>query len=451
MFRALWYILKIIFVVGAAVFLIVQPGQIMIGWKDYKITIQLGYAAVTLLISFMVVAGLSGILTRLSLWPENFVRARSERRRTKGYRTLMQSLSAAATGDQKSAYYLAKQAQKFLPESESGLPLLLQAQAISQTDHIPVQSDPYEILLKNADTALLGIQGLTQNAILAGHFEKALFLARKAFSDNPKNLTLVKTIYDLEIKNRLWNDALVTLKKYPKILSDRDEQDRKVIYIILGDMAKDQGRPDESVAFYKKAYKADQRFVPATVRYIQSFIDSASRRKALSVLEKAWKAEAHPDYIPLWDALAPHQSAGKQDVKFRWFQRIADLQPKSEIAQLALARVAIEQHLWGEARLALVQAEKLGKSAEIYKLWVLLEEKTTQKPEVIRQWLDRAYHAGPSGAWVCLKTGRHFPTWHPIIEPENLFNTLVWTMDVDPKPVVSNYYPPISGVLTATS
>lgn len=451
MFRALWYILKIIVVVGIAVFLMVQPGEINIDWKDYQITVQLGYAAVALLIVFVLVASFSEMVTRVSMWPASLARSRAERRRTKGYRALMQSLSAAATGDQKNAYYLAHRAQKFLPESESGLPLLLQAQAMSQKGDLSDQDEPYKILIKNADTALLGIQGLTQNAILAGNFGKALLLARKAFAENPKNLSLVKAVYDLEIKNKLWNDALVTLDKHKKTLGEIADQDRKVIYIVLGDMAKEQGRAEEAVEFYKKAYKADPAFVPANVRYIQSFIDQGAKRKALSLLEKAWKREAHPDYISLWAALVPEQKAGKPNVKFRWFQWVAEFHPQSEVAQLALARVAIEQQLWGEARIALVQAEKLGKSAEIYKLWVLLEEKTTNKPEIIRQWLDRAYQANPCGAWVCLKTGRQFATWQATVEPENLFNTLVWMADISVKPKIFIADNSISGVLAASS
>ncbi len=446
MFRALWYIFKIIIVVGLSVFLLVQPGEIEIAWNDYQITVQLGYAAVALLIIFVMVASLSGMVTRLSMWPASLARSRAERRRTKGYRALMQSLSAAATGDQKNAYYLAHRAQKFLPEDESGLPLLLQAQAMSKKGDIADQDEPYKILVKNADTALLGIQGLTQNAVLAGDFEKALLLARKAFAENPKNLSLVKAVYDLEIKNKLWNDALVTLDKHQKTLGEVADQDRKVLYIVLGDMAQEQGRPDEAVAFYKKAYKADNQFVPANIRYIQSFIDADARRKALSLLEKAWKRDAHPDYIPLWTALVPEQKLGKPNVKFRWFQWIAEFHPQSEIAQLALAKVAIEEQLWGEARIALVQAEKLGKSAEIYKLWVLLEEKTTNKPEIIRQWLDRAYQAAPCGAWVCIKTGRQFSAWQAIVEPENLFNTLVWMVNVAATPKLS-----ISGVSGSSS
>ena len=447
MFRALWYILKIILIVGSCVLLMVQPGEIAIDWNEYHITVQLGYAAVAILIAMLLIASLSGMVTRLSLWPANLARSRAERKRSKGYRALMQSLSAAAVGDQQTAYYLAHRAQKFLPEEESGLPLLLQAQAMSKKDGIVDKEEPYRVLLKNADTALLGIQGLTQNAILSGDFEKALLLARKAFEENPKNLNLVKAVYDLEIKNKLWNDALVTLDKHKKTLSDTNELDRKVIYIVLGDMAKEQGRPEEASILYKKAFKEDKEFVPANTRYILSLIEAGSKRKAVSLLQKAWANEAHPDYVPLWNMLVPEQKQGKINVRFRWFQWIAGLQPHSEISQLALARVAIEEQLWGEARIALVQAEKFGKSADIYKLWVLLEEKTGNKPEIIRQWLDRAYQAQSAGLWMCIKTGRKFAEWQAVVEPENLFNTLAWFPHVED----SDASKIISGVLSKSS
>lgn len=429
MFRALWYLLKVIILVGLSVFLIVQPGAITIEWKEYHISVQLGYAAVILLVTLFLVSSLSEMVTRLSLWPKNLARSRAEKKRSKGYRALMQSLSAAATGDQKTAYHLAQRAQKFLPEEESGLPLLLQAQAMSKNADGSRTEEPYKLLLKNADTALLGLQGMTQNAILAGDFEKALVLARKAFAENPKNYSLAKAVYDLEIKNRLWNDALVTLNKNKKVMRDVDDVDRRALYIVLGDMAKEAGRKDESFAFYKKAFDEDKNFVPAATRFIQALIETDKKRKAISILEKSWKNNPHPAFLPLWTLLVPQQKAGQPNAKFRWFQWIAEFHPESEVAQLALARVAIDEELWGEARIALAKAEKLGESAEIYQLWVLLEEKTTNKPDVIRQWLDRAYHAKTGGMWVCTKSNRQMSEWKPVIEPEGHFNSLVWNSE----------------------
>ncbi len=425
MFRAVWYLIKIIVLVGLAVFLLVQPGDVVIGWMDYKITVRLGVMAVAILTLLFFVSFLSEFATRISLWPKNLARARAERRRAKGYRALLQSLSSAAIGDHKNAYYLAHRAQKFLPEDEAGLPLLLQARNGGEGKN----EEPYRLLLKNADTALLGLQGLTQNAILAGDFEKALLLARQAYQANPKNFTLLKAVYDLEVRNRLWNDALVTLNnavRHKVITRDVADHDRVAIDLALGDMAKQEGRPLEAGEFYLRAYKLDNDFVPALVRLIQYYLDIGKRHKALSLLEKSWKKQAHPAFLPLWRDLVPEQKQGQPNVKFRWFQWIAEFHPDSDVAQLALARAAIEEQIWGDARDALAKAEKIRQSSEVYELWVRLEEKTSNRSDVIRQWLDRAYKASTGGSWVCTKTGRSFSEWCPVVEPEGLFNTLIW-------------------------
>ena len=59
MLRALWYLIKILVIVGLAVFLMVQPGDVVVGWKDYTVTIKLGFAAVTLLVAMLAVSFVS--------------------------------------------------------------------------------------------------------------------------------------------------------------------------------------------------------------------------------------------------------------------------------------------------------------------------------------------------------------------------------------------------------
>lgn len=429
MLRALWYLIKIMVLVGLAVAVYVQPGNVTIDWNDYHILVPLGVLGFAALMVLVIVSVISEWVTRISLWPENLARARDMRRRAKGYRALMQSLSAAAIGDRKTAYYLAHRAQKFLPEDESGLPLLLQAQSMSKESADPHSNDPYRLLLKNADTALLGLQGLTQNAILAGDFEQALILARQALAAHPKNYILLRAVYDLEVRNRLWNDALVTLHKAVrrKVIDEATAtRDRIAIYLVLGDMAHAAARPSEAQEFFYKAYKLDHGFAPSVVRLVTTLQAQGSRRKALSILEKAWKADDHPSYIALWRALMPPAKSGKAANAFVWFQSVVKLHPNSQVGYIALAQAAIDDELWGDARQALVDAEKHGQSAAIYKLWITIEEKTTNRPDVIRQWLDRAYNAPKGGAWVCPKTGRSFDDWQAIIEPEGVFNTLAW-------------------------
>lgn len=123
MIRSLWYFLKVLVVIGIAVFLATQPGAVRIEWKEYVLTGHLGFLLVAILAIFLLTVAVSGLAFRITSWPREFFRYRQNRRRTKGYQALIWSMVAAAAGDQKNSYYLAHRAQKLLPPEELGIPL----------------------------------------------------------------------------------------------------------------------------------------------------------------------------------------------------------------------------------------------------------------------------------------------------------------------------------------
>jgi len=202
--------------------------------------------------------------------------------------------------------------------------------------------------------------------------------------------------------------------------------DRIAIYCLLGDKEKVAGRRDDALTYYKKAVSLAPSFAPAVDRLARHYFETGRRNKAQSLVKDAWIKQAHPDLLPLWDMLCPKDQKDQRAARYRWFEWVQEFHPDSQVAVLALAKAAIEEGLWGEARAALARAEKLGPSTALYNLWVMLEERTGNKPEVIRQWLDRAAKAPQPQAWVCQKTGRHFDHWVGVVEPEGLFNTVIW-------------------------
>ncbi len=429
MIRTLWYLVKICLVLGVATYLATLPGEVVLEWQAYHVTLQMGFLAVSAFIGFLILVVVSGLAYRIVSFPRNYSRYRQQRRHEKGYQALLRSLTAAAMGDHKNARYLAHRAQKFLPEAESGLPLLLQAQAIREMDGDANIDEPYQMLLKNAETSLLGLQGLIQNAILSGDLAKALLLSREAVNKYPKNYQLLRAVYDLELKNRLWNDALITLDQAVKrkvITRDDAHHDRVAIYCALGDMALGADRKDEALAFYKKAVGVNELFVPAVTRLARLYQELGERKKAESVILKAWKKIDHPDLISLWGDLMPVVKLGQVSPKFKRIESVAHFHKDAHSVYVALARAAIEDGLWGDARANLAKAEKCDATEDVYRLWVLLEEMTERRPDVIRQWLDRAYQAPKGASWVCAKTGRQYAMWQAVIEPEGLFNTLEW-------------------------
>ena len=430
MLRSIWYLFKILIVVGAAVFLAVQPGTIQITWKEYTIRdMHLGAAALALFLVLLVVVFLSGILYRIMALPREVSRLHRERRRTKGYKALVQSLTAAASDDHKAAYTLAVRAQKLLPENESGIPLLLKAHAAKSRGHIDETDQAFRQLLGNSDTALLGVHGLMQKAMIQGDYGQALKLARESRAATPRNAALIKPVYDLEIRNRLWTDALRTLELAVsrKVVSKAEAaHDKTALDCILGDEAKVAGKGQEAHAFYKKAYDAAPEFAPAVDRLVRSLMEQGHRLRALDIVKKAWKTNPHPDMLPLWDMLVPQVDKDRSQTRYRWFEWVQESHPDKDFAVLAMAKVAIEEGLWGEARSALMKVEKIAPSAQLYRLWVMLEERTGNKPDVIRQWMDRAASAPVAKSWTCQKTGRHFDNWVAVVEPEGFFNTVTW-------------------------
>ena len=429
MFKSIWYLLKILVLIGVGVYLASLKGSVRVTWDDYVLTVHTGIAALLSFLIILAVSFFTGVLHDLLSLPKEWKRSRSETRRGKGHQAVIRALAAASAGDYKNAYYLAHRAQKFLPASEAGLSLLLQAHAARGRGNEADSEAAFRELLNNADTAVLGIQGLIQKEIIEGDFARALKLARDSAALQPRNSHLLKPVYDLEIRNRLWSDALATLNKIATAKSiplDDIKSDRSAIYIVLGDLAKSEGKFTQSFDAYKKAYHANPKSTPAAMRLALAERDFEKRNAALSIARKNWTATANPQMLPVLRKFAPIDKKDQRTSDYSWMESFLKLHPESQEALLALAQTAIDHGMWGEAKSALARAEKIRPSRDLYLLWAQVEEMTNKNPDVIRQWLDRSTKAPIGPRWICSRTHRIFDQWVAVVEPEGFFNTLEW-------------------------
>ena len=61
MLKSIWYLFKVLIVIGFAVFLAVQPGTVQLTWRDYTFRdVHLGAVAVTLFVLMLTLTILSG-------------------------------------------------------------------------------------------------------------------------------------------------------------------------------------------------------------------------------------------------------------------------------------------------------------------------------------------------------------------------------------------------------
>ncbi len=428
MLRALWFFAQLAVVVCAAIWISMQKGVVDIQWNDYAISLHLGIFLLFLTIFTIVALVFFKIFGVIAGMPSGMSRRRRERNRRKGFQALTRGFAAIAAGDAKKATTLAKDVRHLLPD-ETGLPILLEAQAARLRGEEGEARKSFEKLLGDKDAAFFGVRGLLKSSLDEGDTLKALAYAKSALEQNPKQSWILKSVYDLEIQNHQWVDASKTLeraKKYKAIDEAQAKSDEIALLMILSE--DDLIAKNDSGWFKKidRILKLDPSFVPAAVKLADYYLANNKIGKATSLIEKTWKVNPHPELIVFWDRLSPAAKGSDPLRRLRWFEKLVAMRPDHADGQLAAAKVAMESGLNGEARVYMTTAESLRPSARLYFLRADLEEATTHNPSSVRTWMDKAAHAQPDDVWYCALTGVIYEHWSPIAQPHGSFNTIRW-------------------------
>jgi HemY protein len=150
------------------------------------------------------------------------------------------------------------------------------------------------------------------------------------------------------------------------------------------------------------------------------------KRKALSVVKKAWAINAHPDLLVLWEALMPVAKKKAQEKRLKWYEDLVALRPESGEGQIAAAKAAMDADLWGEAKAYLMVAERLKPTAKLYRQLAIVEQHTTNSDDSMHACMDKAAMALPDKVWVCAQTAIVYEEWEPVAQPHGSFNTILW-------------------------
>lgn len=429
MLRALWFVVKVSILVAGAVWLALRPGTVVVDWMDYKVTVQAGFFFIVLAFALFVAFFLLRLALAFLSVGDWALRFRRTRLRDKGERALVRGLSAVAAGDARQASKQARRARDCLP-GDKGMVLMLEAQAARMNRDWVGARAAYEALAGGAETGFIGVRGLLNLALESGQPVESLAIARKALALRPGQGWLLKLVYDLETQAQDWPAAEKTLRKCVKagaIDPVRARSDRVAMKLAQADADQAAGREDAAWKAVREAFTLDSLFVPAVVRYVRMAAARGWRWRPARALERAWKADPHPDLADLWPIIAPAKTMGDPAARMKWFARLVDLRPDHPEGHLALARVALDEKLWGEARYSMDQVEKLRPSARLYRLAADLDARSGYKAAGGRNWSDLAAEAPPEKIWICSRTGRVYDRWSAVARPHGSFNTIVWS------------------------
>lgn len=427
MFRALLFSIKIGLLAVAAYWVSLNPGTVELDWFGYHVRAHIGLVLLGLLVFLLAALFLHRVVLSIAGLPGWWRKRRKDKQHEKGYQALTEGLSAVAAGDSKRATEKAEQTREFWPE-DKGLSLLLEAQAARLRGEEDVTRACFHKLLKNKNTAFLGLRGLLVDALDAGDKRRALELAHKAQAMHPRQPWIVRMVYDLELQVGQWQMAQKTLQrveKYNALDGRKTQQEKAAILIAQAEEDLDNGDTAKAMRSLRAAHKLDKGFVPAAERLAALYIQKNKKGSAKSVIEETWKINPHVDLVPLWEKLAPEKKNDGGAEKLRWYEKLVALKPDSAEGQMAAARVALDHELWGQAREYLNMAEQITPSARLYRMYAALEEKLGHSDEA-NEWLEKAADAPPDKVWTCRETGRIYERWQPVAEPHGAFNSIIW-------------------------
>lgn len=424
MIRILAYVALMAAAVAATVWLADRPGNLSLSWQGVRIDTSVAF----LMFCVAVIAVTTAVLYRLWLALKRAPRALTESRRAarqqRGYKSLTQGMVAVAAGDPEEALRQARRADNLL--GEPPMTMLLSAQAAQLNGDEAAAKTYFTRMLDRPETAFLGLRGLLIQAQREGDRRAALDLARRAYELRPKTPWVLSTLFDLQVKEGRWREALATLEQAMRrgaISGDVGRRHRVTVLLGCSGDAEDQGSISDAMNHARKAYNQAPEFLPAVIRLVSLMIADGKKRQASRLIHNAWARTPHPALARTYGAMETGDDAVK---KVGRFERLLSFNPGHGESHIALAEAALEAKLWGTARSHLEAAGGDAPSARVCRLMAELEEAETGDMTLVRQWLLRAASAEPDAAWTCGECGAAAAEWAALCAKCEALGSLEW-------------------------
>lgn len=427
MIRAMWFLVKLGLLVYAIGWLAARPGWMTVDWLGYRFELAVGFVAAVLLVFMLAVIFIDRIWRGFTALPATLRRYRYTVRREKGYRALTSGLVAVAAGDPAGAERSARKAEALIPKTP--LTKLLVAQTALLSGNVPKARREFTDLLDDGEAAFFGLRGLLSQTLKEGSYAEAQDLIRKAEKLQPKRSWVVRTRFEIETRNKSWPEALEVLKKAEKMRIYDARTARHHRQAILTAQAMENEKQGFLTIAAKQAARAaalDYSFAPASLLLGDVYSRLGKTRAAQKTLERAWKAQPHPDIAALWMRLMPQprKEASVYDTgrdAYQWARRLSDLNPQHTASQRLAGHYALEASLWKEARERLVAAND-------FRALARLERAETGNEAKAREWLEHAGDYPPDARWICTSCGHIAAAWSALCPHCMAFDAFGWSI-----------------------
>lgn len=421
MIRILVYVALVFAIAAGFAWLADRPGAIALTWQGYEIQTSLMVAAVAAAVLFVALAIVLWLILAAMRAPRLFGGWLSGRKRDRGYRALSRGMIAIGAGDLKRAKRFSAESQKILKDEP--LTLLLAAQTAQLSGDGAGARTAFETMLDEPETRLLGLRGLYVEAQRSGEHEAARHYAEEAAKAAPGVAWAGTALFDDQAARGEWQAALTTLgaNLHAKLIERSRAHRLRAVLLTARGMEQEASSPEEARAAAQEAAKLEPGLVPAATLAARLFTRQGDIKRAVRVLEAAWRHEPHPELAEAYGAVRAGDSALD---RLKRAQRLATLRPGHLQSRLAVARAAIDARDWPLARRELAAIDEKDRTERFCLLMAEIEEGPDGHRGHVREWLSRAVRAPRDPQWTA--DGYVFPAWAPISPITGRLDAFEW-------------------------
>lgn len=264
----------------------------------------------------------------------------------------------------------------------------------------------FEQLLHRPETELAGIHGLLDYAQKEGDWEETARLLQKAHDKNPDEPWVAEKLWQAQILQSDWAEALKTLDTLKKmgLIGKTEFQLRKALILV-------------KLGRVKEAYKLAPAEIEVALAYAK-----AEPKKAKDIIEDLWpKAPCQDAFVLFRKAIVGEKPAAQEKA----VRKLVKHNPEAKQSLLALAETAADLEKWGDVK------EYLTTYLSLYPLTVTVAQMMAQAErrgwhheEAAKDWEIKTRFARDEDGWGCGVCGHKTHEWDILCPKCNTFGSI---------------------------
>jgi len=403
--------------IGAA-WLADRPGDVVITWQGWRIETSIMVAALAVLAAMIVLGLVLALLRTLLRTPFIVNRMRRARRSARAYHAISKGLIAVGSGDMSGARKFSAEASRLAPNEP--LALLLNAQSAQIAGDRDSADRAFRALAGRPDTKALGLHGLFIEARRRDDLGSARAYAEEAVRSAPSLGWAGRAVLESLCRDGDWVGALVLLERGKDGLDKTVYRRQRAVLLTARALAIEESDRDVAKALVLEAVKLAPTLVPAAALAGRLLGAGGELRKATRIIDKAWRANPHPELAQAFSELRSGEAARD---RLKRITNAAKNVPDNIESSLAIARAALDAREFATSRGALTPY-LAAPTKRVALLMAAIERAEHGDEGRAREWMARALQAAPDPAWTA--DGYVSDRWLPISPVSGRLDAFEW-------------------------